>query len=127
MIDFRSCGRLFCSECSEQSVPIPAEQLYTPVRVCDSCYDDLTADRQTWSEEKIREFEAARDSAEKARETAVAAREAVDKTSRQGINDKAAAGVAEDDDQMSRICDKLGNCSAEAEGECYAAAAAAGH
>ena len=38
----RSCGRLFCSECSEQSVPIPAEQLYQPVRVCDQCYTSLT-------------------------------------------------------------------------------------
>jgi len=38
----RSCGRLFCSECSEQSVPIPAEQLYQPVRVCDQCFTHLT-------------------------------------------------------------------------------------
>ena len=38
----RCCGRLFCSECSEQSVPIPAEQLYSPVRVCNSCYNQLT-------------------------------------------------------------------------------------
>lgn len=34
----RSCGRLFCSECSDNTVPLPAEQLYTPVRVCDGCY-----------------------------------------------------------------------------------------
>ena len=26
----RSCGLLFCSECSEQAVPIPTEQLYQP-------------------------------------------------------------------------------------------------
>jgi hypothetical protein len=38
----RCCGRLFCSECSEQSVPIPSEQLYSPVRVCNSCYNQLT-------------------------------------------------------------------------------------
>jgi len=38
----RSCGRLFCSECSEQAVPIPAEQLYQPVRVCDQCFEHLT-------------------------------------------------------------------------------------
>jgi len=37
----RSCGRLFCSECSEQSIPIPAEQLYQPVRVCDQCFQVL--------------------------------------------------------------------------------------
>eukprot|EP00092_Neocalanus_flemingeri_P094563 GFUD01120259.1.p1 GENE.GFUD01120259.1~~GFUD01120259.1.p1 ORF type:complete len:972 (-),score=250.85 GFUD01120259.1:755-3670(-) len=38
----RSCGRLFCSECSEQAVPIPAEQLYQPVRVCDQCFMHLS-------------------------------------------------------------------------------------
>merc|ERR1712200_174426 len=38
----RSCGLLFCSECSEQAVPIPTEQLYQPVRVCDRCYVDLS-------------------------------------------------------------------------------------
>ena len=38
----RSCGRLFCSECSERTVPLPAEQLYTPVRVCDNCYSTIT-------------------------------------------------------------------------------------
>ena len=43
---YRSCGRLFCSECSEQSVPIPAEQLYTPVRVCNGCYKELTSHGQ---------------------------------------------------------------------------------
>lgn len=37
----RSCGRLFCSECSEQAVPIPSEQLYQPVRVCDQCFTQL--------------------------------------------------------------------------------------
>merc|ERR1719334_2776885 len=38
----RSCGRLFCSECSEQAVPLPSEQLYQPVRVCDQCFNHLT-------------------------------------------------------------------------------------
>ena len=38
----RSCGRLFCSECSEKTVALPAEQLYTPVRVCDCCYNIIT-------------------------------------------------------------------------------------
>merc|ERR1719209_371856 len=38
----RSCGLLFCSECSEQAVPIPTEQLYQPVRVCDRCYVNLS-------------------------------------------------------------------------------------
>ncbi|KAK4319925.1 hypothetical protein Pmani_009176 [Petrolisthes manimaculis] len=34
----RSCGKIFCSECSEHSIPIPREQLYQPVRVCGTCY-----------------------------------------------------------------------------------------
>lgn len=38
----RSCGRLFCSECSERTAPLPAEQLYQPVRVCNSCYAELS-------------------------------------------------------------------------------------
>jgi len=42
----RSCGRLFCSECSERTVPLPAEQLYTPVRVCDNCYSTITGQSQ---------------------------------------------------------------------------------
>ena len=37
----RSCGKLFCSECSEKYLPIPAEQLYHPVRVCDVCFQEL--------------------------------------------------------------------------------------
>merc|ERR550532_3748581 len=41
----RSCGRLFCSECSDNTVPLPAEQLYTPVRVCDGCYTTMSGDR----------------------------------------------------------------------------------
>lgn len=40
----RNCGRLFCSECSENSAPIPTEQLYHPVRVCDGCFSDLVPD-----------------------------------------------------------------------------------
>jgi len=75
----RSCGRLFCSDCSEQSVPIPAEQLYTPVRVCDGCFNELSSDRASWSDEKIHEFELARDAAEKAQESALKAREEVER------------------------------------------------
>ncbi|XP_042215598.1 myotubularin-related protein 3-like isoform X3 [Homarus americanus] len=37
----RSCGKIFCSECSEHSIPIPREQLYQPVRVCGSCFFNL--------------------------------------------------------------------------------------
>lgn len=37
----RKCGRIFCHDCSEHATPIPAEQLYNPVRVCSSCYSEL--------------------------------------------------------------------------------------
>ncbi|XP_050737089.1 myotubularin-related protein 4-like isoform X5 [Eriocheir sinensis] len=37
----RSCGKIFCSECSEHSIPIPREQLYQPVRVCGACFFNL--------------------------------------------------------------------------------------
>ena len=46
----RSCGRLFCSECSDNTVPLPAEQLYTPVRVCDGCYKIMSGELlEPWS------------------------------------------------------------------------------
>ncbi|XP_033221673.1 myotubularin-related protein 3 [Belonocnema kinseyi] len=34
----RSCGRVFCADCSENSTPLPSEQLYNPVRVCSDCF-----------------------------------------------------------------------------------------
>lgn len=37
----RNCGQLFCSECSENLAPIPSEQLYHPVRICDDCFQKL--------------------------------------------------------------------------------------
>lgn len=45
-VSFRSCGRIFCADCSENSTPLPSEQLYNPVRVCTTCYSKLKpADR----------------------------------------------------------------------------------
>jgi hypothetical protein len=44
----RCCGRLFCSECSEQSVPIPQEQLYSPVR--HSIYHNLHRQTDRWTD-----------------------------------------------------------------------------
>ncbi|KAF4522176.1 hypothetical protein B566_EDAN007322 [Ephemera danica] len=38
----RSCGRIFCADCSWNTAPLPAEQLYEPVRVCSSCYRQIT-------------------------------------------------------------------------------------
>ncbi|KAF0765430.1 myotubularin-related protein 3 isoform X1 [Aphis craccivora] len=34
----RSCGKIFCADCSRNLVPLPAEQLYEPVRVCEPCF-----------------------------------------------------------------------------------------
>merc|ERR1719295_659114 len=34
----RCCGQVVCGECSQNSAPIPSEQLYHPVRVCDGCF-----------------------------------------------------------------------------------------
>ncbi|KAL3676693.1 hypothetical protein R1sor_026641 [Riccia sorocarpa] len=35
----RSCGRSFCSEHSANQKALPQYGLYTPVRVCDDCYN----------------------------------------------------------------------------------------
>ncbi|XP_036149000.1 myotubularin-related protein 3 isoform X3 [Monomorium pharaonis] len=37
----RCCGKIFCADCSENSTPLPNEQLYNPVRVCIDCYARL--------------------------------------------------------------------------------------
>lgn len=34
----RSCGNLVCGDCSKNSLPLPSEQLYHPVRICDACF-----------------------------------------------------------------------------------------
>lgn len=45
-IFIRSCGKIFCADCSRNLVPLPAEQLYDPVRVCEPCFA-LGASRST--------------------------------------------------------------------------------
>ncbi|KAJ8668071.1 hypothetical protein QAD02_009734 [Eretmocerus hayati] len=37
----RCCGKIFCADCSENSTPLPSEQLYNPVRVCSDCFTRL--------------------------------------------------------------------------------------
>lgn len=37
----RHCGRILCSKCSGQDVPIIKFNLNKPVRVCDVCFDVL--------------------------------------------------------------------------------------
>lgn len=39
----RACGKAFCGECSKKSIEIPKFGFIRPVRVCDLCYDSLTA------------------------------------------------------------------------------------
>ncbi|XP_014219004.1 myotubularin-related protein 3 [Copidosoma floridanum] len=34
----RCCGDIFCADCSENWTPVPNEQLYNPVRVCQKCF-----------------------------------------------------------------------------------------
>ncbi|KAJ8917303.1 hypothetical protein NQ315_002321 [Exocentrus adspersus] len=40
----RKCGKIFCADCSENSTPLPSEQLYNPVRVCTGCFSQLRRD-----------------------------------------------------------------------------------
>ncbi|XP_076632772.1 phosphatidylinositol-3,5-bisphosphate 3-phosphatase MTMR4 isoform X1 [Colletes latitarsis] len=37
----RCCGKIFCADCSENSTPLPSEQLYNPVRVCSDCFNRI--------------------------------------------------------------------------------------
>ncbi|ALC49253.1 CG3632 [Drosophila busckii] len=38
----RSCGEIFCADCSEFWAPLPFEKLFNPVRLCGSCYTNVT-------------------------------------------------------------------------------------
>lgn len=38
----RSCGQIFCADCSEFSAPLPDERFYEPVRLCGPCYHAVT-------------------------------------------------------------------------------------
>ncbi|CAL8276772.1 unnamed protein product [Arctogadus glacialis] len=37
----RNCGNVFCKDCCHLKLPIPDQQLYDPVLVCSTCYDQL--------------------------------------------------------------------------------------
>ncbi|XP_060704434.1 myotubularin-related protein 4 isoform X1 [Hemiscyllium ocellatum] len=41
----RNCGNVFCANCCHLKLPIPDQQLYDPVLVCISCYDQIQACR----------------------------------------------------------------------------------
>ncbi|KAM4795171.1 phosphatidylinositol-3,5-bisphosphate 3-phosphatase MTMR4 [Rhinophrynus dorsalis] len=37
----RNCGNVFCAGCCHLKLPIPDQQLYDPVLVCNTCYDHI--------------------------------------------------------------------------------------
>ncbi|XP_030077937.1 phosphatidylinositol-3,5-bisphosphate 3-phosphatase MTMR4 isoform X2 [Microcaecilia unicolor] len=41
----RNCGNVFCASCCHLKLPIPDQQLYNPVLVCNSCYDHIQVSR----------------------------------------------------------------------------------
>lgn len=41
----RNCGNVFCAECCHLKLPIPDQQLYDPVLVCNSCHEHIQASR----------------------------------------------------------------------------------
>ena len=40
----RNCGHVFCNECTGYSIPVPQQQLNTPVRVCRQCFATILAE-----------------------------------------------------------------------------------
>ncbi|KAG8590089.1 hypothetical protein GDO81_006629 [Engystomops pustulosus] len=41
----RNCGNVFCADCCHLKLPIPDQQLYDPVLVCNTCYDNIQVSR----------------------------------------------------------------------------------
>ncbi|XP_069470938.1 phosphatidylinositol-3,5-bisphosphate 3-phosphatase MTMR4 isoform X2 [Ambystoma mexicanum] len=41
----RNCGNIFCASCCYLKLSIPDQQLYDPVLVCNSCYDQIQVSR----------------------------------------------------------------------------------
>ncbi|XP_058825823.1 myotubularin-related protein 4 isoform X2 [Topomyia yanbarensis] len=37
----RSCGQIYCADCSEYWAPLPDEKLFQPVRLCGPCYQNV--------------------------------------------------------------------------------------
>lgn len=37
----RNCGKVFCSDCADRDMPLPHQNLFQPVRVCNMCFDSL--------------------------------------------------------------------------------------
>lgn len=45
----RSCGQIFCADCSEFWAPLPDEKLFSDVRLCGPCYHSVTTRMQMQS------------------------------------------------------------------------------
>ena len=43
---FRNCGKVFCSECADRDLPLPHQNLFQPVRVCNVCYESLSGENE---------------------------------------------------------------------------------
>uniref|UniRef100_A0A4W3HN88 phosphatidylinositol-3,5-bisphosphate 3-phosphatase n=1 Tax=Callorhinchus milii TaxID=7868 RepID=A0A4W3HN88_CALMI len=43
----RNCGNVFCSNCCNQKIPVPSQQLFEPSRVCKSCHNSLQPNGST--------------------------------------------------------------------------------
>lgn len=42
----RSCGQIFCADCSEFWAPLPDIKLFSPARLCGPCYHSVTTRMQ---------------------------------------------------------------------------------
>ncbi|XP_074640292.1 phosphatidylinositol-3,5-bisphosphate 3-phosphatase MTMR3-like [Tubulanus polymorphus] len=43
----RNCGKVFCGQCTDYFTSIPTQQLWEPVRVCRSCFRNLSGNNNT--------------------------------------------------------------------------------
>ena len=42
---YRNCGKVYCNECTNYTLPVPQQQLNSPVRVCKQCYGAMLEHR----------------------------------------------------------------------------------
>ncbi|XP_017490778.1 PREDICTED: 1-phosphatidylinositol 3-phosphate 5-kinase-like [Rhagoletis zephyria] len=49
----RSCGQIFCADCSEFWAPLPDAKLFNPVRLCGPCYHAVTTRIQLQSRSSV--------------------------------------------------------------------------
>ncbi|CAH0563464.1 unnamed protein product [Brassicogethes aeneus] len=51
----RNCGQVFCHNCSQKEIPLPKFGIEKEVRVCDTCYDQLTRPQQPGAQKENKE------------------------------------------------------------------------